>query len=268
MLIAQLSDPHLRLAVPPHGLVDTAALLRQCLAHVLAQETAPDLLLITGDLVDSGQETEYALLQAMLAPLPMPALLLPGNHDERHAMRRVFTGPAYAYLHQHPDFLQYVYPWQDLRLVVLDTVVPGHPHGELCTQRLDWLAARLDEDATPTVVVMHHPPFLTGLAEMDHDMGLQHGAAELEALIGRHPQVQAVWCGHLHRPIQTRFGGTVASTCPSTAHQIALDLRAGEPARFTLAPPGYQLHLWQSGRLVTHTVTVGAYPGPYDFDLC
>jgi Icc protein len=57
----------------------------------------------------------------------------------------------------------------------------------------------------------------------------------------------------------------VASTCPSPAHQVALDLTANGPDCFVMEPPGYQLHLWHAGRLVTHTCVVGEYAGPYRF---
>lgn len=131
-------------------------------------------------------------------------------------------------------------------------------------QRLDWLAQRLAEDARPTVIAMHHPPFATDIAHMD-TIGLLEGAAELEAIVRRHPQVERVLCGHLHRPIQARFGGTLASTCPSPAHQVALDLRPEGPDCFVMEPPGYQLHAWRGGRLVTHTVVLGDWAGPYRF---
>jgi hypothetical protein len=80
------------------------------------------------------------------------------------------------------------------------------------------------------------------------------------------PQVERVLCGHLHRPIQARFGGTIASTCPSPAHQIALDLTPDAEARFKMEPPAFQLHAWrpQTG-VITHTAYVGEFAGPYRF---
>lgn len=89
---------------------------------------------------------------------------------------------------------------------------------------------------TPTVVAMHHPPFTTGIRHMD-DMGLREGADELEALIRQHPQVERILCGHLHRPITRRFGGTVAMTAPSPAHQITLDLTPDDTPSFIFEPP-------------------------------
>ena len=90
------------------------------------------------------------------------------------------------------------------------------------------------------------------------------GSTGFAEIIGRHPQVERILCGHLHRPIETRFAGTVAGTAPSTAHQIVLDLRAGARLSFAFEPPGYQLHYWREGiGLVTHTAAIGDWPGPY-----
>jgi 3',5'-cyclic AMP phosphodiesterase CpdA len=64
----------------------------------------------------------------------------------------------------------------------------------------------------PTVIAMHHPPFTTGIGHMD-DMGLVNPQV-LEAVVKKHPQVERILCGHLHRSIQRRFAGTLATTCP------------------------------------------------------
>jgi Icc protein len=264
MLIAQISDMHIkangRLA---YGIVDTAGMLRDCIHHILDLPTQPDLILLSGDLVDYGHPEEYALLQELLAPLRMPMYLVAGNHDERTVLRRAFTGHQFDYLANTGEFLQYAVDLGAIRLLVLDTVVPHKGRGALCVQRLNWLDERLAEDTRPTVIAMHHPPFATGIAHMDA-IGLE-GADELEKVLLKYTHVERVLCGHLHRSIQCRFAGTVASTCPSPAHQVALDLRADAPDCFVMEPPGYQLHHWHAGRLVTHTCVVGQHAGPYPF---
>jgi 3',5'-cyclic-AMP phosphodiesterase len=96
-------------------------------------------------------------------------------------------------------------------------------------------------------------------------MGLANPEA-LEEVIARHPQVERVISGHLHRAIVTRFGGTIASTCPSPAHQVALDLADDAQSRFMMEPPAFQLHLWREGTgLITHTAAIGDFAGPYPF---
>jgi 3',5'-cyclic-AMP phosphodiesterase len=78
-------------------------------------------------------------------------------------------------------------------------------------------------------------------------------------------QVERVIAGHLHRPIVARFAGTVASTCQSPAHQVALDIAPDAADDFILEPPGFQLHWWNGRQLVTHTAYIGEFDGPYPF---
>jgi 3',5'-cyclic AMP phosphodiesterase CpdA len=95
------------------------------------------------------------------------------------------------------------------------------------------------------------------------------GLANPEALaqvVSKHAQIERILCGHLHRPIQARVGGTVASTAPSTAHQVVLDLEDDNPLMFAMEPPACQLHVWRPGAgLVSHTSYIGDYDGPYRF---
>lgn len=260
MLIAQISDTHImRDGKLMSGRVDTAPHLERAVAHLLALDPRPDVVLATGDLVDAGSTEEYARLRAILSRLPMPVYVVPGNHDARDALRAAFADhlPGKGFLH-------YVVEEHPLRLIALDTLVPEAPHGELCGDRLDWLDARLAESDRPTVIFMHHPPFACGIVEFDR-IALTAGAERLAEIVRRHPQVERVLCGHVHRPVQTRWAGTLASIGPSTAHYATLDLRPGVDFSFTLEPPAVALHQWQGGALVTHLSYVGEYDGPHAF---
>jgi 3',5'-cyclic AMP phosphodiesterase CpdA len=257
MLIAQITDTHIK----PEGTlayrrVDTAGFLARAVDHILHLDPQPDCVLATGDLVDGGTAEEYQRLRHLLAPLPMPVCLIPGNHDDRDALRRVFADHAYM---PRTGFIQYVIDDGPVRLIALDTLVPGSGGGLMDTERIAWLDARLGEARSkPTLVFMHHPPFKTGIAYMD-TIGLE-GADALGDVVRRHPQVERVVCGHLHRSIQSRWAGTVASTAPSTAHQLSLDVRQEAALGWTLEPPGYALHLWREDvGLVSHVATVGDY---------
>jgi 3',5'-cyclic AMP phosphodiesterase CpdA len=263
MLIAQISDMHVK---PPGELlykrIDTAGFLERALAHVMALDPKPDVVLATGDLVDGGKPEEYALLRRLLAPLPMPVYLIPGNHDARDAMREVFADHTYL---PASGFLQYVIEDLPVRLIALDTLVPGKGHGALCDERLDWLEARLGENDRPTALFMHHPPFDCGIDAFD-GMKVNEGADRLASIVRRHSHVERVMCGHVHRPIQVRWAGTMASIAPSTAHQATLDLHEGAPHSLMMEPPGLALHLWKPGMgLVTHVSYVGTYKGPEPF---
>ncbi len=263
MLIAQLSDLHIRRPGElAYRRVDTATHLKRCVAHQVAQRPLPDMVVATGDLADFGRPEEYEHLAELLAPLPMPLYLIPGNHDRRDALRAAF--PKHHYLHGGDEFIQYTVPAGPLQIVALDTLLPGEGGGLLCQNRLRWLEDQLvDYRHRPVVILMHHPPFVTGIAFMDR-VGLQT-AYPLEPIILRHANIERILCGHLHRTIIASFGGTVAVTCPSPAHQVALDLLPDRPVQFVMEPPGYMLHRWSDQRFVTFGVAVGEFDGPYPF---
>jgi 3',5'-cyclic AMP phosphodiesterase CpdA len=262
MLLCQISDLHVVAGrALAYGVVDTTSCLERCVQRIVALDPLPDLVVATGDLVDIPDARSYGLLREILAKLPLPVFVLPGNHDERQQLRAGF--PDHRYLARDGEFLHYAIDEYPVRLLALDTVIPGQPGGTLCARRLRWLDERLSESDAPTVIALHHPPFTTGIDHMDQ-MRLDNPAA-LADLVRRHPQVQRVICGHLHRPIQTLFAGTMASVCPSTAHQVALDLKPGSAARFVMEPSAFQLHLWTGQMMVTHTAYTSEFGGPRPF---
>jgi 3',5'-cyclic AMP phosphodiesterase CpdA len=177
-------------------------------------------------------------------------------------MRAAFADHAYL---PRTGFLHYVVEQWPLRLIGLDTVLPGKTGGLMCAERLAWLDARLAEAPDrPTLIFMHHPPFSTGIEQMDV-FGLDNAQAMRE-VVRRHPQVESVVCGHLHRPVQVRWAGTIASTAPSTGHQVALDLRVHPALEWVMEPPACLLHLWRPDLgVVSHTSYVGDYGGPQPF---
>lgn len=260
MIIAQITDFHVAVPGDPIDTKNkTAAHLAAAIAHINGMYPLPDVVLATGDLVNQGNAEEYALLRQLLMPLTPPLLMIPGNHDERQNLRNAF--PEHTYLNQDPEYLHYTIEHFPLRLIGLDTVIPGEAGGELCQQRCDWLDSRLSEKPdTPTVVFLHHPPFRTGLWHMDH-MGLS-GADRLAAVVIEHPQIERILCGHLHRPITAGFAGTVATVAPGTAHQIELSLGENHRLAVVMEPPCCLIHAWMPGDgLVTHTSYIGEF-GP------
>jgi len=269
-LLVQLSDPHIK--VPgslAYGRVDTAGFLRRAVDSVRRLRQAPEAVVITGDLTDFGRLDEYAHLRELLEPLRCPVYLMPGNHDDRHALRQAFADHAYLQEESRGDgsgFVQYAVNLEGLRLVTVDTVVPKASHGAVDKERLRHFDALLSEDRrTPTIVAMHHPPFKTFIGHMD-DVGLLEGADALATVIARHPQVERVICGHLHRSIQARWANTIAMTAPSTAHQVCLDLAPDAASAFVMEPPGFLIHAWSdTGLVVTHQAAIGVFDGPYPF---
>jgi 3',5'-cyclic AMP phosphodiesterase CpdA len=267
-ILVQLTDLHIR---EPGRLayrrVDTSRYFRATVDSVLALKQRADAVVVSGDLTDFGRADEYASLREQIAPLEaagLPVYLMPGNHDDRAELRRGF--PQHAYLGEGP-FVQYAVDVGPLRLLALDTVVPMRSEGALDAERLAWLEAQLAACAgRPVVNALHHPPFETLIGHMD-EIGLVAGAAELEAIVARHPNVERLICGHLHRAIDVRFGGTIASTAPGPAHQVCLDLDPAAESAWTLEPPAFRVHAWnpRERRLVTHLAASGRFEGPYPF---
>jgi 3',5'-cyclic AMP phosphodiesterase CpdA len=258
MLIAQLSDPHLAPAgVRLFGRLDSAAYLERAVAHLNA--LAPDVVLITGDLTNDGDVPVYAAFAAMLESLRAPFFVLTGNHDDRELTRAQFSSHL-----PHDGPLCYAIDRFAVRLIALDTLVEGGPWGRLGPEQLVWLDARLREAPDrPTLVALHHPPFRTGIGHLDHSM--LRDADALAAVIGRHPQVERVLCGHVHRSIQRRFAGTLAQSAPSCAHQTKLILGAA-PATWICEPPAVLLHWWDpAAGLVSHVSMIGDYGPPGRF---
>jgi 3',5'-cyclic AMP phosphodiesterase CpdA len=256
MLIAQISDLHfLPEGTLAFGRVDVAGCLERAIDHLNALRPRPDAVLITGDLTNDGDAAVWAELMPALGRLEAPLWPLPGNHDDRELMRA-----ACARLGRFPDQgpLCFAADLGPLRLIGLDSLVPGDPAGRLGPEQLAWLDARLGEAPdTPAMVALHHPPFATGIDHMDAMMLEDAGA--LAEVIGRHPQVARVLCGHVHRTVQCRFAGTLGLIAPGTAHAVQLAL-AGEPSRWIMEPPGVLMHEWRDGRgLVSHVDFIGAF---------
>jgi 3',5'-cyclic AMP phosphodiesterase CpdA len=226
----------------------------------------PDIVILSGDLADRGLDAEYDILADLIRHhLRMPVYLIPGNHDRREGIKtRLGHLPG---VNGDPKFVHYAVEDFPVRLVMLDSIVPDEGHGELCAERLAFLDRALSAaPKKPTLVVLHHPPFLTGIAHMDQVRLCN--PEDLETVIRRHSQVERILCGHAHRPIIARFGGSLAQVAPSVAHQVTLDLRPDGPATFNMEPPAFLLHHWRpEGRLVSHQVYVGDFAGPYPFAM-
>lgn len=263
MLIAQITDSHvIEESLLLFGRIDTNGMLDAAIEAILAHTPAIDAVLVTGDLTNDGAPAQIGAFLARIDRLSMPVFVVPGNHDDRNVLRALAE-----WEHLPSDGpLCYAADLGPLRLIALDSSRDDVHSGLLGSDQLAWLDARLAEQPErPTLVMLHHPPFLTGIGHMDR-VTLEDAVA-LEAVIARHPQVERVLCGHMHRPIQRRFGGTIAMTAPSCAHQVALNLEPGADGRWIFEPPAMLLHHFDAagGALVTHQAYIGDYGGVRSF---
>jgi Icc protein len=264
--IAQISDLHIK---PPgqlaYGRVDTAKAFERCVAALNEFAPRPDLVVISGDLADTPTREEYEYLKRLLAPLKLPVVSIPGNHDSRELMRSAFPEAAYAFpsgaLNQRAEI-------GGLDLVLLDSSVHGKPHGELDAPTLQWLEATLASSAErPALLFLHHPPFKTGIWHMDRQN--LRNADELADIVRRHPRVQLIATGHVHRATLAMFAGVPATICPAPNHAVDLDLEQLREPSFKVEPPAFHLHSWFAGEgfgsVVTHQVPIGTFDGPHSF---
>lgn len=265
MLICQLTDLHVcGVGLLSNRVSETNMLTTRAFRAVAGMKPAPDVVVITGDLTESGLPAEYANLVALIRKyLTMPVYVIPGNHDRRDNFRRELA--HLSGVTADPAYVQYAVEDYPVRLVMLDTLVPGHGHGELRDEQLTWLDRTLAAaPSKPTLIGMHHPPFICGIAHMD-GINLRNAEA-FTAVIARHAQVKRIICGHHHRPIFTGLAQAIVSISPSVAHQVELSFDPADKGAFNFEPPAFHLHRWTAADgFVTHTAYVENFPGPFPF---
>ena len=247
-LLVQLSDPHVG---ADWGDGDPVAMLAAAVDAVRALEPSPDAVLISGDLADHGADAEYEQVRELLAPLAAPLYVLPGNHDDRLALRRHFGLPGAG-----GEPVQYAADLGPLRLVVVDSTRPGEDPGELDAGRLAWLEVTLAAAPdTQTVVALHHPPFATGIPGFD-EFGLPPADRRaLGKVIEAHPQVRRIVAGHLHLTMFAELAGRSVLAVPSTYVQAKLEFGV-EEVQFSAEPSCFVVHALIDGELVSHVHAV------------
>jgi 3',5'-cyclic AMP phosphodiesterase CpdA len=233
-------------------------------------------IIASGDLVDHGHPEEYAELKRILGVSEIPIYYAVGNHDRRQPFLDAFGGP-YAGTDAN-GYVQYDVDFDGLRMVVCDTLEEGRDRSGFSSERAQWLAKTLDaQPDTPTIVVMHHPPILSGVKWMDPDPNAPWIGELAEAIRGR-GQIRVVLCGHVHRAFHGLLAGQVVATAPATSIQVTLNLSPVDMERpdgreiLVAEPPGYVLVVADEGRVTTHVCVAGefepavAYTRPFGFD--
>jgi len=212
-----------------------------------ALRPAPDALIGTGDVAESGAAGEYERARELLAPLTMPVHAIPGNHDDAGELSAVFGGDG-----PHGSGVRI----GGIRLVAMDSTRPGHDDGSLSVDRLAWLREQLAaEPATPTVVAMHHPPLLTGIPSLDV-LGLpEDDRRALAEVLAANPQVRRVVAGHVHRAAFATLGHSGVVACPAVYLEARREL-GGTILDLAEAAPGFALHVALGDECATHVQVV------------
>lgn len=263
MLIAHLSDLHMRPADPAAAVAGPNAMAERVLRAVAALDPRPDAIVITGDVTESGRPEAYAHFRDLLRRTACcPVYVVPGNHDRREAFRAALGDlPGVT---EDPDFVQYTADLGGLRLIMLDSVVDGAAFGMLCPRRLDFLDRALEAaSGMPVLIGLHHPPLRCGMETLDA-IALRDQEAFLAKVAG-HGRVLGVLSGHHHRTIIGQSAGTTLLTAPSASGQQAvLNFAPDAPPLFRLEPGGFFLLNWQGGdSLAAHLVLTDDFPEPF-----
>ena len=254
MLIAHISDFHVFSERPETKLVrmDAASAARRVVDDICHVTPAFDAVMFTGDLTDGGSAEDYALLVDILAPIEVPVFMVPGNHDRRAAMRAAL-GARLPF--QDSGFLNYEIRLGGFRILALDTLIEGRVEGALGRASLDWLAERLAHgSAEPTLILMHHPPFPSGIESLDR-MALVGGRAEMAELVQVYRGPLVILAGHIHRPYAAIWNGAYCAVGGSPAFQMEFDLapKQHEPSVVSEPYAYWVYRLDTKGDLAVHT---------------
>ncbi|MBL4917507.1 metallophosphoesterase [Szabonella alba] len=258
MLIAHLSDFHISAGPPETAPVrrDAAAIARLVVVDLMSRLQRPDLVLITGDLADGGSAADYALARDILAPLTMPVLVVPGNHDRRNEMRAAFG----ADIPYGPTDLRFEMGFDGLRVIGLDSLIPGKVEGALGDDQLDWFEARLQQGRDPVFLMLHHPPFPSGNAHWDAS-ALRQGGARLEAILRASPVPVRLLCGHVHQAFHGLWAGGYAAVAGSPAFQYAFGFDGEDEPPLTDGPFVWWMHHRRAdGQFFTHPALLALPP--------
>ncbi len=252
VLIGQLTDTHV-MQFDPDGRcpdevwVDNNGRLESAVASLNREVPALAAVLGTGDLTNWGRPAEYVNLAELLEPLTVPFLPIPGNHDDRDLLRTTFPEMPWVDA-AHASWVTVV---SGVRIVGLDSTIPGQPGADFDAVREEWLRSVLagGHDGQ-TLLTVHHPPFATGVSWMDRAGFI--GLDRLTAVLTDHP-VDRVLSGHFHRPVTSTIAGIPAQVCLSTVQHVDLDLAPDAGVSLIADPVGYQIHRIDSTSIVTHT---------------
>ncbi|MBS1674433.1 MAG: metallophosphoesterase [Actinobacteria bacterium] len=248
--LVHVSDPHLLAGgAALGGRFDVERTFERTLAAIESIAASPDAIVVTGDLADLGEPDAYRRLRAAVEPvaerLGAPVIWVAGNHDERPALREHLLDAVPS-----EDPVTGVWDLNGLRLIALDSTVPGWHHGDIDADQRDWLAEQLRTPAPHgTLLAMHHPPVPSHLAFFDI-LELRH-QDELAEIV-RGSDVRGILAGHLHYSLHATFAGVPVSVASATCYTMDVALPAESVNGMDAAQSFQLVHV--RPETITHTV--------------
>lgn len=243
--IAHLSDPHL------DGGERACARLEQVATYLRGLTAPPDVIVLTGDIIQGDAVAGYAVAHNLLAEIA-PVFPCPGNSDKRQPLREALLGDIGAGEGDEP--VNYWRTAGAVTFIMLDSSVPGEFSGALAAGTLRWLERTLADipETTPVVIGLHHPPIALGNPAIDA-LGLRN-PEELAAVLRSHPNIMATLVGHTHGATVTTFAGSPLIVAPGIHSGLRLWWEGAEGMLDESVPPGIAIHLVnvRQQRFVTH----------------
>ena len=242
MIVAQLSDIH------ADGSAERLGRLDQVLDWLKPMQ--PDAIIVSGDLAEYEHEQSYGAIADRLEATGSPFYIVPGNVDDHHEMAKVFGSQTGLRDRRPLNCIGRV--GDTLQVIGLDVTVAGAHHGDAAPV-LDWLANALDADGPPALIFQHQHPFPCGIDDKDRNI-CRNGEMLAHVIADARTPVLGLTCGHVHRPMFTRFADRPATMAPSVtrANRLRLDGKSPEISD----PPGLLLHHFREGLFVTHVAMI------------
>ena len=243
-----------------HDQVDSDANLIQLFEGFAKSNARPEAIIFTGDLADAGRPDAYQRLRTIVEPaaaaLGAEVIWVMGNHDERAAFRAGLLDDV-----ENAGPIDRIFDVNGLRIIALDSTVPGRHYGEITDAQLEWLR---DVLATPapdgTLIALHHPPVPSPLGLLSL---VELRDQEKLADVLRGTDVRGILGGHLHYSTHSMFAGIPVSVASATCY--TQDLQVKYPtSRGQNGAQSYDLVHVYSDRLLHSTVPIGNFPTVYD----
>ncbi len=264
-IIAHWSDIHLNSTNSFYSsTINVERKLREAVDHLNKTTPLPNILIITGDLVDYPSLDDYKLFRLIMDGLMIPYYVIPGNHDNRQMLFDTFQD--LGYFSKDSNCINYAINKFPLKIIGFDTVsdnldsdIHGGYEAEVSDIGISWLQSELQKDKLkPTIIFMHHQPKYTRMGSFDHEVF--SGVKKLEEVVKDNSQIMSILCGHLHRHIQFQWGGTTVQVAPSLSIERTLTLDNKMKKEYIDEPTGSLIYLYsdQLG-LVCHTDYFGEY---------
>ncbi|GAB2643064.1 metallophosphoesterase [Gordonia jinhuaensis] len=240
LVIAHISDLHF------NGSRRARSRVKAVMDYINDRADGIDVLLVTGDIADTGTTSQYMEAAGVLKS-PLPMLLCPGNHDRRAEFAHQLLGrdsgdkPINTALRVNGALV-----------LSMDSSVPDEPQGLLSYGTLDWADQQITDfgDGGPVLMAFHHPPVTLEMPFMDAIR--MQGTPRLGALIDKHPSVVGMFCGHAHTGAITQFHNRRVALAPGVASTLNLPFEGGGIINET-QPPGLAFHVIDDDwRIITH----------------